>query len=49
MSFQKLKQITKTYGIELSTEEKYKFTGKTRNQKTPIIRRKDGGYLSGLL
>lgn len=46
MSFQELKQITKTFGIELSTEDKYKFTGKTRNQKPPIIRKKDGGYLS---
>ena len=46
MSFQELKQITKTFGIELSTEEKYKFTGKTRNRKSPIIRRKNGGFLS---
>ena len=46
MSFQEHKQITKTFGIELSTEEKYKFTVETRNQKPPIIRRKNGGFLS---
>jgi hypothetical protein len=46
MSFQELKQVTKTFGIELTTQEKYKFTGKTRNQKHPIFRRKDGGFLS---
>ncbi|MHA2040033.1 MAG: hypothetical protein ACW98X_26775, partial [Promethearchaeota archaeon] len=37
---------TKIFGIELSTDEKYKYTGKTRDQKSPIIRRKDGGFLS---
>ena len=46
MSFQELKQITKTFGIELSTDEKYKFTGKPRIHKPPVIRRKDGGFLS---
>lgn len=38
MSFQELKQIKKTFGIGLSTDEKYKFTGKTWNQKPPIVR-----------
>jgi len=46
MSFQELKQITKTFGIDLSTDEKYKYTGKSRNHKPPIIRRRDGGFLS---
>ena len=47
MSFQELKQITKTFGIELSSEEKYKIIGKQKpSKKIPIIRRKDGGFLS---
>jgi len=46
MSFPELKQITKTFGIELSREEKYKFIGKSRKHKLPVIRRKDGGFLS---
>ncbi|KYK26858.1 hypothetical protein AYK20_08555 [Thermoplasmatales archaeon SG8-52-1] len=46
LSFQELKQITKTFGIELSLDEKYKFTGKAKTSKHPIIRRRDGGFLS---
>ena len=46
MSFQELKQVTKTFGIELSSEEKHRFVGKPRRQKHPMIRRKDGGFLS---
>ena len=48
MNFQELKQITKVFGIELSSEEKHKLVGKSREHKPPIIRRKDGGYLSSL-
>lgn len=47
MSFQKLKQVTKTFSIELSSKEKYKFTGKSRKHKPPSIHRKYGGFLSG--
>jgi hypothetical protein len=46
MSFQKLKQVKKTFDIELTSEEKHKIIGKPMNNKHPIIRRKDGGYLS---
>ena len=46
MSFQELKQVTKVFGIELSSEEKHKFVGKSRKQRLPVIRRKDGGFLS---
>jgi len=46
MNFNELKQVTKTFGIELSTEEKHKFTGKPRKHVLPVIRRKDGGFLS---
>ena len=46
MSFQELKQVTKTFGIELSSEEKHKIIGKSRKQRLPVIRRKDGGFLS---
>ena len=46
ISFQELKQVTKTFGIELSSEEKHRIIGKPRKHKVPIIRRKDGGFLS---
>ena len=46
MSFQELKQVTRVFGIELSSEEKHKFVGKSRKHKLPVIRRKDGGFLS---
>ena len=46
MNYQDLKQVTKVFGIELSSEEKHKFIGKHRNHKLSIIRRKDGGFLS---
>ena len=46
MSFQELKQVTKTFGIELSSEEKHRFVGNPRSKKLPMIRRKDGGFLS---
>jgi hypothetical protein len=46
MSFHELKQVTKTFGIELSSEEKHKIVGKTRAQTHPVIRRKDGGFIS---
>ena len=47
MSFKKLKQVTKTFGMELSSKVKYKFTGKSRKHKPPSIHRKYGGFLSG--
>ena len=46
ISFQELKQVTKTFGIELSSEEKHRIIGKPRKHKLPVIRRKDGGFLS---
>jgi len=46
MSYQELKQVTKTFGIELSPDEKHKFAGKPKKRMLPVIRRKDGGFLS---
>ncbi len=46
ISFQELKQVTKTFGIEFSSEEKHKIIGRTRRHKLPVIRRKEGGFLS---
>jgi hypothetical protein len=46
MSFQELKQVTRVFGIELSSEEKHKYVGTSRRHKLPVIRRKDGGFLS---
>ncbi len=46
MSFQELKQVTRTFGIELSSKEKHKYVVKPRKRVLPVIRRKDGGFLS---
>jgi hypothetical protein len=46
MSFQELKQVTKVFGIELSSEEKHRIIGKPGKRMLPVIRRKDGGFLS---
>jgi len=46
MNYQELKQVTRVFGIELSTEEKHRFVGKTRKQRFPVIRRKYGGFHS---
>jgi hypothetical protein len=36
MNFQKLKQVPKTFGIELSSEEKHKIIGKSQKHK-PLL------------
>jgi hypothetical protein len=46
MSFQELKQVTRVFGIELSSEEKHRIIGKPGKRMLPVIRRKDGGFLS---
>jgi len=46
MSFQELKQVTRVFGIELSSEEKHRIIGKPGKRVLPVIRRKDGGFLS---
>jgi len=46
MSFQELKQVTRVFGIELSSEEKHRIIGKPGKRILPVIRRKDGGFLS---
>jgi hypothetical protein len=46
MSFQELKQITKVFGIELTGEEKHQIIGKKCKNVFPVIRRKDGGFMS---
>ena len=46
MSFQELKQVTKVFGINLSSEEKHRIIGKPGKRVLPVIRRKDGGFLS---
>jgi len=45
MSFQELKQITKTFGIELTSEEKHKIVGKNCKHVLPITSGKDGGFI----
>jgi len=49
MSFQELKQVTRVFGIELSSEEKHRITGKPGKRILPVIRRKDGGFLSSYI
>ena len=46
MSFQELKQVTKTFGIELSSEEKQKIIDKAKKIKIIYYLKKDSRFLS---
>ena len=46
MSFQELKQVTRVFGIELLSEEKHRIIGNPGKRILPVIRSKDGGFLS---
>jgi len=45
MSFQELKQITKTFGIELTREEKHQIVGKKCKNVFPIKHRINSGFI----
>jgi len=48
LSYQELKSITKVFGVNLSRDEKQDYVRPIRNRSIPIIRKKDGGFLSSL-
>jgi len=48
LSYQELKSITKVFGVDLSTNEKQQYVRVPNKQSIPIIRKKNGGFLSSL-
>jgi hypothetical protein len=48
LSYQELKSITKVFGVDLSTDEKHKYVRVPDRHSIPIIRKKNGGFLSSL-
>ena len=48
ISYQELKSITKVFGVDLSTDEKHSYIRMPERPSIPIIRKKNGGYLSSL-
>jgi hypothetical protein len=48
ISYQELKSITKVFGINLDTEEKHRIVRFKESRTIPIIRKKNGGYMSSL-
>jgi len=48
ISYQELKSITKVFGVNLSTDEKQKYVRVLDRHSIPIIRKKNGGFLSSL-
>jgi hypothetical protein len=46
IKYSDLTSLSKVFNVKLSRDEKYRFYGKKNNGKLPIIRRKDGGFLS---
>jgi hypothetical protein len=48
ISYQELKSISKVFGVNLSREEKHDYARPRKNQVIPVIRKKEGGFLSSL-
>jgi len=48
LSYQELKSITKVFGVDLSNDEKQRYVRPRENRTVPIIRKKNGGFLSSL-
>jgi len=48
ISYQELKSISKVFGVNLSTEEKHEYARPRKNNVIPLIRKKEGGFLSSL-
>lgn len=46
ISYQELKSVSKVFGVDLSREEKYEYAKFRKNKAIPVIRKKDGGFLS---
>jgi hypothetical protein len=48
ISYQELKSISKVFGVNLSREEKHEYARPRKNQVIPVIRKKEGGFLSSI-
>jgi hypothetical protein len=48
ISYQELKSVSKVFGVDLSKEEKHDYARPRKNHVIPVIRKKDGGFLSSL-
>jgi len=48
ISYQELKSITKVFGVNLDTVEKERIVRFKESRVSPIIRKKNGGYMSSL-
>jgi len=48
LSYQELKSITRVFGVDLSRDEKHKIVKLPNRNVLPIIRKKNGGFLSSL-
>jgi hypothetical protein len=48
ISYQELKRISKAFDVELDTKEKQRLMRTKPKPVTPIIRKKEGGYLSSI-
>lgn len=48
LSYQELKSFTKMFGVDLSCDEKHKYVRLPQRNVLPIIRKKNGGFLSSL-
>lgn len=48
ISYQELKNVSKVFGVNLSREEKHDYARPRKNHMLPVIRKKEGGFLSSL-
>jgi hypothetical protein len=48
ISYQELKSFSKVFGVDLSREEKHDYARPRKNPMLPMIRKKEGGFLSSL-
>jgi hypothetical protein len=48
LSYQELKSISKVFGVDLSADEKQNYVRIPERHTVPIIRKKNGGFLSSL-
>jgi len=46
LSYQELKSITKFFSVDLSSDEKHRYVRPKQNRVIPVIRKKNGGFLS---
>lgn len=48
ISYQELKSVSKAFGVDLSKEAKHDYVRLRKNHVIPVIRKKEGGFLSSL-